>query len=91
MNVLKWLRKRRSVSDRIGRNEDGNIEIVVSGVDLHIEQMGKKFWWIGIYKGDKRMALNIHSNKAVILYVAVNELFDDAVKARAKGELEYWT
>ena len=78
MNIFKWLRNRRHVPDRIGRNEDGSLdEVVISGVDVHIEQMGKKFWWIGIYKGDKRMAIDAYSKKAVTLYIATNDLIDE--------------
>lgn len=67
-----------AMKDRIGRNEDESIdEIVISNVDLHIEQMGKKFWWMGIYKGDKRIAINIYSKKAITLYIDENELINE--------------
>lgn len=33
------------------RDEDID-EIVLSGVNVHIEQMNDRCWWIGIYRGD---------------------------------------
>jgi DNA-binding transcriptional regulator YhcF (GntR family) len=40
--------------DRILWNErDDDIdEIVLSGVDVHVEQMDDRCWWIGLYRGD---------------------------------------
>jgi hypothetical protein len=36
-----------------GRGERGEIdEIVLSNVDIHIEQMNDGCWWIGIYRHD---------------------------------------
>lgn len=35
------------------RGDAGNIdEIVLHGVDIHIEQMDHRCWWIGIYRPD---------------------------------------
>ena len=48
------------MKDRIGRNKDGSLdEIVVQNVDVHIEQMGNGHWWMGIYKDDKVLLLDL--------------------------------
>ena len=41
------------MADRIlwNRRDDDIDEIVLSGVDVHVEQMSDRCWWIGIYRG----------------------------------------
>ena len=71
------------MKNRIGRNEDGSLDdIVVSNVDLHIEQMDKNFWWIGIYnsKGkdkSRTMLLEFYSKKKIIATIQNNDLIDE--------------
>lgn len=49
--------------DRILWNDDTEIdEVVLSGVDVHIEQMngdpGEECWWIGVDRGDAHWSGN---------------------------------
>jgi hypothetical protein len=46
-NRILWNRRPASTYD------PGDIdEVVLSGVDIHIEQMGDRCWWIGINRPD---------------------------------------
>lgn len=50
---ILWNRRGDGVKDA------GDIdEIVLHGVDVHIEQMDDRCWWIGMYRGDDRWAGN---------------------------------
>lgn len=40
-------------------------EIVVHDCIFHIEQMADDSYWIGIYKGDDHLAINLHSTKPI--------------------------
>ena len=74
------------MKNEIRRNEDGTIdEIVVSGVDLHIEQMDKGYWWMGIYsrENDKVLLLGFCSKKKIDLNIEYNALIDEAVTTPA--------
>ena len=44
------MKKYNEVRTRNGKEDD----IVISNVDIHLEDMDGKNWWLGIYKGKKR-------------------------------------
>lgn len=58
-----------------GPADGGDIdEIVMSGVDLHIEQMGDRTWWIGIQAPDgKRWAGNFHATSRGVMTFSEQE------------------
>ena len=44
----------------IRRNEDGTVDdVAIDGNLLRLEQMDDDFWWLAIYRGDKRVAFHI--------------------------------
>ena len=68
------------MKNEIRRSEDGTIdEIVVSNVDIHIEQMDDGYWWMGIYgkDNDKVLLLGFKSKKKIVLNIEYNALIDE--------------
>ena len=69
------------MKDEIRRNEDGTVdEIVVDNVNVHIEQMDRGYWWMGIYgsENDKRvLRLGFCSKKKIVLNIEGNDLIDE--------------
>ena len=35
-------------------DKDKEDDIVIDGVDIHLENMDDRCWWLGVYKGNKR-------------------------------------
>lgn len=44
-------------------NEDGTLdEVVISDAFCHLEQMGKRHWWLGISRGEGKGSRTVHVN-----------------------------
>lgn len=44
----------------IRRNDDGSVDdVFIDGTLLRLEQMDDDFWWLAIYRGNKRVAFHI--------------------------------
>ena len=69
-------------------------DIVIDCDWIHLEQMDHHWWWMGIYRGNKRVTLNIGgrggSSEGVDVFVRVEEdqfgLVDDAPNSPLRGK-----
>lgn len=41
---------------------------------LHLEQLDDGHWWLGIYRGDKRLAFELASTQPIHLEITEDEL-----------------
>ena len=62
--------KYNEIRTRDGKEDD----IVISGVDIHLEDMDGKNWWLGVYKGNKRTTFRISSKSEITVKTEANEL-----------------
>lgn len=58
------------VRTRNGKADD----IVINGVDLHLEDMDGKSWWLGVYRGKKYATFWIKSKNKISVKLEENEL-----------------
>ncbi len=65
-----YMKKYKEVRTRDGKEDD----IVISGVDVHLEDMDGKNWWMGIYDGKKRTTFWISSKSRITVKLEENEL-----------------
>ena len=47
-------------------DKDKEDDIVIDGVDIHLENMNDRCWWLGVYKGNKRNAFWICTKRGKI-------------------------
>ena len=53
--------------NEIRLNEEGeNDDIVIDGVNVHLEQMDNNLWWLGLYKGKKRICFYLVADQGGI-------------------------
>lgn len=72
--VPKWynelMKKYNEVRARNGKADD----IVIDGVNIHLEDMDGRNWWLGVYRGEKRATFWISSKSKITVRVEENEL-----------------
>jgi len=74
MKSKKWNEIRL---DMEGKEDD----IVIDCDSIHLERMDDNFWWLGIYKGDKRVAFHIITEQdGLNVRLVENELKTKIVK-----------
>lgn len=49
--------------DEHGKHDD----IVIQCDSIHLEQMDNNSWWLGVYRGDKRICFSIFANQSGIV------------------------
>lgn len=59
----KWVRGPIILSSDGDDGFEPEGELVAKGVDVHIEQMNKKNWWVGIYAGSHTIHVNFYHGK----------------------------
>ncbi len=64
------MKKYNEVRTRNGKEDD----IVISGVNIHLEDMDGKNWWLGVYKGNKRTTFRISSKSKIMVRIEEDEL-----------------
>ena len=64
------MKKYNEIRTRDGKEDD----IVISNVDIHLEDMDGKNWWLGVYKGNKRTTFRIRSKSKITVETEDNEL-----------------
>ncbi len=64
------MKKYNEVRTRNGKEDD----IVIDGVNIHLEDMDGKNWWLGIYRGKKQATFWIRSKSKITIKVGENEL-----------------
>ena len=64
------MKKYNEVRTRNGKADD----IVIDGVNIHLEDMDGKNWWLGVYRGKKRATFWISSKSKISVRAEENEL-----------------
>lgn len=64
------MKKYNEVRTRNGKADD----IVIDGVNIHLEDMDGKTWWLGVYRGKKRATFLIRSKSEISVKLEENDL-----------------
>lgn len=64
------MEKYNEVRTRNGKADD----IVIDDVNIHLEDMDGKNWWLGVYRGKKRATFWIRSKNKINIRLEENEL-----------------
>ncbi len=64
------MKKYNEVRTKMGKADD----IVIDEVNIHLEDMDGKNWWLGVYKGKKRATFWIKSKSKIIVKLEEDEL-----------------
>lgn len=64
------MKKYNEVRTRNSKADD----IVIDDVDIHLEDMDGKNWWLGIYRGKKLSTFWIRSKSKITVSIEENEL-----------------
>lgn len=62
--------------NEIRHNRDGALdEVCLENVNVHLEQMHERCWWLGLYRGDQRVVVWFNVEKGrLVAHVGEDEI-----------------